>query len=54
MPMETLVIWFLGPFRRPLDSPLAKTTRHNPDILSFVGIPSARKGRICAEAIPGP
>jgi hypothetical protein len=32
MPIETPVIWFFGPFPRPLDSPLAKATRHNPDI----------------------
>lgn len=31
--METLVIRFIGPFPRPLDWPLAKTTRHNPDNL---------------------
>jgi integrase/recombinase XerD len=33
MPMGTLVIRVFGPFPRPLDWPLAKTTRHNPDIL---------------------
>jgi hypothetical protein len=32
MPIETPVIWFFGPFPRPLDSPLAKTTPHSPDI----------------------
>ncbi len=32
MPIETLVIGFSGPFPRPLDSPLAKTKRHNPDL----------------------
>ena len=52
MPTETLVIWFFGLFPRPLDSPLAKTTRHNPGILSFVGIPSPRKERTHAQAIP--
>jgi hypothetical protein len=31
MPTETLVIRFSGPFPGPLDSPLAKTKRHNPD-----------------------
>ena len=32
MPIETLVIWFSDPFPRPLDSLLAKTNRHNPDL----------------------
>ena len=32
MAIETLMIWFSGPFPRPLDSPLAKTKRHNPDL----------------------
>ena len=44
MPTATLVTWFFGPFPGPLDSPLAKTTRHNPGILSFVGIPVIQKG----------
>jgi hypothetical protein len=38
MPMEILVIWFFRPSPRLFDWPLANTTRHNPDILSFRGI----------------
>jgi site-specific recombinase XerD len=33
MPTETLVLWFFRLFPRSLESPLAKTTRHNPDVL---------------------
>ncbi len=32
MPIETLVIGFSGPFPKPLNSLLAKTKRHNPDL----------------------
>jgi site-specific recombinase XerD len=52
MPTEPLLIWFFGPFPGPLASPLAKTTRHNPDILFFMGSPSARKERRSAQTIP--
>src|SRR5262249_7086671 len=37
------------PSPRPWDSPLAQTTRHNPDVLSFVGIHSPRKDRTSAQ-----
>jgi integrase/recombinase XerD len=50
MPMETLVIVFFGLFPGPWDSPLAETTRHNPDIVSLVGSSPARKGKTSAQA----
>ena len=44
MPMEALVIRFFGPSLKPLDSPLAQSTRHNPDtLISAVGVHDSRR-----------
>jgi hypothetical protein len=44
MPTETRVIWLIGTFPGLLGSPLAKPTRHNPDILySTVGVVSSAR-----------
>jgi integrase len=51
MPTETLVLWFFRLFPRTLESPLAKTTRHNPDVLPPVGVQPARNESLCAQAI---
>jgi integrase len=51
MPTETLVLWFFRLFPRSLESPLAKTTRHNPDILPPVRVQSARNEALCAQSI---
>ena len=51
MPTEALVLWFFRLFPRSLESPLAKTTRHNPDVLPPVRLQSARNEVLCAQSI---
>jgi hypothetical protein len=55
MPAETMMIWFFGPYCGPLSSPLAKATRHNPDILGALDHPERRWPvikRFCADVSP--
>ena len=44
MATQTLVNWAFGTIAGPSGSPLAKSTRNNPDILAFGGHSITQKG----------